>query len=95
MLLLEGHCQTEMLMDLGYLLVDLTGADGMNLSATCPSFDTRVGVEAPRPTKAQADLLVVPDTAQEMVQYWLPAAPQVGAQMRLDFAPVVWLLPWS
>ena len=68
-LLLESHCQTEMLRDLRYLLVDLTGADGMTLSATCPSFDTRAGLEAPRPTKAQADLLVVPDTAWEMVQH--------------------------
>ena len=49
----------------------------------------------PRPTKAQTDSLVVPDTAQEMVQYWLPAAPQLGVEKRLDFAPMVWLLPWK
>ena len=67
----------------------------MTLSATCPNSDTRVGVEAPRPTKAKADLLVVPDTAWEAVQYWLPAAPQVGVQTRLDFTPKVWLLLWN
>ena len=51
--------------------------------------------EALRPTEVQTDSLVVPDTAQEMVQYWLPAAPQVGVQVRLDFTPMVQLWPWK
>ena len=72
---LESGCKIGKLWDHEYWLVVLTGVDGMTPSATCSSLGTRVGVEAPRPTKVQTDLPVVPDTAWETVQYWLPTAP--------------------
>ena len=92
---LESCCQIGKLWNHRYWLVVLTGDDGITPSATCSSLGTRAGAEVLRPTKAPTDLLVVPDTAQEMVQCWLPAAPQGGVQARLDFAPMVWLLPWK
>ena len=94
-LFLESSCQIGKSRNHRYRLVVLTGADGMTLSATCPSFDEKVGAEALRPTQAQIDSLVVPDTPGKWCSIGCLLLPQVRVQVRLNFTPMVWVLPWK